>query len=222
MYLSSRIGVADLMSHKILAVLIGTMMVCGCISHTTFQSPKVLDPGQVNVGLGAMGWMQRNDSDRHQGFLEVDLYGRIGLTRNLDAGIKLFGPFGGIFGDAKYQLWQRPPFLSADLGFSYGRFGDMPDSGDDFYYFGFYPMLLIGYEDLYGGVKLIYVEETRHRSYGPGGTETERYSRPGIVLGATVGARVKMRPEVNIYKIDQGLLYTGGLAVEWVSKPPVD
>lgn len=210
------------MSRRILVILVATMMFCGCVSHTTFQSPRVLDPGQANVGLGGAGWVQRHDTHRHHGFLEGVLYGRVGVTRNLDVGIKLFGPFGGIFGDVKYQLWQRPPFVSADLGFSYGRFGDMPDSGDDFDYLGFYPMVLFGYEDLYGGVKLIYVEEVRHRKYGPGGTETERYSRPGIVVGTSVGSKVRMRPEMNIYKISDGVLFTAGLAIEWASVPRVD
>jgi hypothetical protein len=156
--------------------------------------------------------------------MEVDVYGRVGIARNVDAGIKLFGPFFGIFGDVKWQIRRSIPLVSLGLGGSYGHFGDMPDSGDDFDYLGLYPVVLFGTEKVHGGMRMVYIEEVRHHSYGSLGTTTDSSYLLGFLLGACLEDKgTRALPEVTIYLhpfeglTESRILMVAGVAFEIVS-----
>ena len=101
----------------LLCVIASIIVFTNCM---TFQSPKTLEPGEIAVGGGPWG-ITMLEAYKPKPLIEpwVTLYGgvfmRYGILPNLDVGISLGHPYGGL--DIKYQILHRGPFfLSADIG----------------------------------------------------------------------------------------------------------
>jgi len=52
----------------------------GCISLSTYQSPKILEKGDAQAGVGMLA-----------GFGELSLIGRYGISDRMDIGAKIYG-----------------------------------------------------------------------------------------------------------------------------------
>ena len=105
-----------------LAGTAGLLILSGCVSLSSLQSPRVLEPKQEFHGFALAGFY---DQDQNVvGLYEIDIYGRFGIAKNWDLGYKIYGVpllFGGIQGDIKYQILAKPLKIAGDLGLSYSR-----------------------------------------------------------------------------------------------------
>lgn len=152
----------------------------GCAAlMNTYQTPKTLKPGNINLGFGAGIRLIDQDTRRFKyPIIPAAYYGRIGVLRRVDVGIKTaynwneweFLSFGA---DVKYQLHQAPFPISVNIGFGTGSkafegLGSVDGDlfGDKYHYDGFgeegvykydtkFAGLVAGYKRYYVGVKLI-------------------------------------------------------------------
>lgn len=129
-------------------------------------------------------------------FSSMDIYGRFGIVENLDVGVKLseFYPFLKVVTDVKYQILRNPITVSADLGYSFYL--------EHITTHGFYPMILFGKENLYGGIKVIF-----HSIWGvvepfDKNVSTGYLIFPGFMVGTAFGDRVRLLLEAEIYFTD--------------------
>jgi len=184
-------------------IIIYVTLVClpiciGC-SFTTFQSPKTVNPGKVVFGLGVGGGLARFEEEVGP-IVETNLYMRVGLTRNLDFGLRNITAY-GFAGDLKYQFSQEPN-VAFSLGASYMTVPDIelhsgpPSVEETDRFFVVYPLLLVGEEKLYGGLRCTYWSERCHGIWYSG-TRTYKTFLPGIMVGAAMGKRFKIMPELN-------------------------
>jgi hypothetical protein len=202
-------------SYWLLSVLLLAMAFSGCVSYTTLQSPKVMEPGQWAIGAGCAATTEDVG--------EFSLYGRMGVVRHLDVGLKLFdfAPSLGVFGDVKYQMWEKAPFLSGDLGFSHmsspNLFGS--DDSDDLECFALYPMLLFGSEQLYAGAKVVYFsQEVEFLDLVDKTTISDHFFI--LTLGGSFGdEHIRVMPEfdIGVWSMKETATW-GGLAIQHVSK----
>jgi hypothetical protein len=69
-------------------VLLASALPTAC-RHALFQSPEVLEPGEHAIGLGALGAAVLAPAILPH---EIDLFCRIGIDGNTDAGTRLLYP----------------------------------------------------------------------------------------------------------------------------------
>lgn len=173
------------------------ILLSGCVSLSSLQSPKVLEPKQESHGFALAGFY---DQDQHKlGLYEVDLYGRFGIAKHWDWGYKIYGIpfwFAGIQGDIKYQILDKPLKIAGDIGLSYARVEN------DINTVGVYPMLLVGYQRFYTGVKAVYFISNGEIEFFD--SFRARHALPGIVFGAIIGKKQQIVPEINLYFFPQG------------------
>jgi hypothetical protein len=174
----------------------------GCITFSTFQSAEVQEKGELTGGIGILGFTGAGTS----GLSEFVLQARYGLGSNFDAGVKFFGfpPFGGIYGDVRYQFMKNPFYGTLQAGVSY--FGFKDDNDNKTSVTVFYPAIFFGTERFYCGFKWIHATTgfTLFDSdvTASGGT-------PGIVAGAVIGTKTKFIPEINVYFFDEVAVMPG-------------
>ena len=195
-----------------LAAILTAVMLTGCFSLATFQSPKVLERGQTAFGAGAGITTEK--------LLGTSAFGRVGLSQNLDAGFKLLGvPLSGVFGDVKYQLWENVSYGSLDFGVSY-MWGSSTLRSTDWTCLGLHPMVLLGDEKVHGGVKIVcLLDEVEFYPVGLGEKITwSAGAFPVIFVGISIGGRVKVMPEVSISFPSEGNQVWAGLAVQLNTK----
>ena len=128
------------------------LLLAGCSSMSVFQSPGVLPKGKTETGIGTS--FITNEEELY--FVNLEVHTRRGLGKNWEAGAKLFGLpvlIGGVMGEIKYQLLDKPFLVSADLGASCLLTRDLN-------YFEGYPMLIFGIDRIYGGYRGIYRNAT--------------------------------------------------------------
>lgn len=151
----------------------------GCYTTAFFQSPKILDKGKVEIGVG----MTEIGGDLYEIFGQM----RIGIGKKSDIGFRVFGkpPIGpekggfvGIYGDSKEQLTDGPFYVSYVLGLSYA------------YPFALaaYPTIAVGTENFYGAARVIIIGGKG----GIGGIV------PGLTFGAFIGEKFFIVPEFGI------------------------
>ena len=169
-------------------ILAGVLILQGCVSLSTFNTPTTTkkDNIRLGIGLGGMGVGEATVGP----FPEV--YGRVGLGERVDIGGKFTGPLGGITADVKYQLVDQRLKMAADLSGSIFFAG--PNSVQ--------PGLLVGTEHLYLGGRLMVFP-------GPlsGDQRTFEFDdvsastvMPGVLLGASIGNQeFRVMPEVSAY-----------------------
>jgi hypothetical protein len=172
---------------------------CISCSFTTFQSPETVKPGNIVFGLGFGGGFAQLEEEVSP-ILETNLYMRLGLARNLDFGLRNISAY-GFAGDLKYQFLQEPN-VAFSFGASYMSVPHLdlhsgpPSVEETDRYFVVYPVLLVGEEKLYGGLRCTYWSERCHGIWYSG-TRTYNTFLPGIMVGAAVGKRFKIMPELN-------------------------
>jgi len=196
-----------------LAAILAILLLSSCYSLTTFQSAKVLDPGQAAFGGGA--------AIATGGVFETTAFGRIGLSQHSDVGFKVFGlpGFGFcLFGDMKYQFLKTVRNAAVDFGASYMD-GASSFGADEWNSVGLYPTVLFGDEKTYAGAKaVIIMGEIELDLFG--WQEKLDYSGwfPMIFVGTCNGDRVKVMPEVGVSLPPGALNVWAGLAVQFSSK----
>jgi len=165
------------------------------------------------LGLGFSGFADEESA----GYGVIDIYGRMGISPHLDAGIKAFGIplgfLGGILFDMKYALTPGQRTMAVDFGVSY--FGV-----EDTHVWGFYPAIMYGSRHVYGGVKAVIM--------GTGGTvelfnETTTISEtttfPGVFFGLAGGRKHRIMLDLNLYRFPENkLVLVPGVALQFQFK----
>jgi hypothetical protein len=188
-----------------LAGTAGLLILSGCVSLSSLQSPRVLEPKQEFHGFALAGFYDRDQNGL--GLYEVDIYGRFGIAKNWDLGYKIYGVpllFGGIQGDIKYQILAKPLKIAGDLGLSYSRVAGDEDVNVNA--FVVQPMILVGDERFYAGAKAVCVATSGRVEIFDSNSFGSRNALPGIVLGAVIeiGKKRQLAPEMNIYFLSKG------------------
>lgn len=109
-----------------------------CIPYSTLQTPETLPEGKFELNGGA-GWVGETA-------FALEVGSRYGLFDKVDMGLKFALP-GILLLDGKYKFYDSGIKASADMGVSYYLDATAGSA------FGFYPMILIGQEVWYAGVK---------------------------------------------------------------------
>ena len=190
---------------RILLMGVLAVAVSGCISYSTFQTPRVLERGEVVIGAGATGLPGDDPA------VLPEVYGRFGIAERVDAGVKMTGvpPWAWLMGDVKYQVVDGPFAVAADMGVSYAGTGvTIDDDSSDIGFLGLYPAIMAGTDRLYGGAKLIYI------AAGDGDTEWLSGNLYGLFAGTSFGERWRFLPEVHVYFGDETAVL-GGLGVQY-------
>lgn len=182
----------------LLLCLVFTMI--GCVSLSTYQSPKIVEKGSGQVGIGMLAGF----GDDEVGLGEVALIGRYGLAEKFDIGVKITNvpvliPYYNVYADVRYQILAHPLYVSGSLGTSVFRI-------DDFYTLGLYPTVMAGTDRVYAGAKWIFAlsaSESAQESFGT--------NFPGAVVGTTIGKnyRVHVMPEINVYFSNELIVFPG-------------
>ncbi len=185
-----------------LSVLI---ILSGCVSLSTYQSPKILDKGDAQVGVGMLAGF---GEIREVALGEVSLIGRYGISDRMDIGAKIYGlphlvQFYSLYGDLRYQLLTEPLYVS-------GAFGVSTFHVEDYRSTGLYPTIMFGTERIYGGVKWIRMISSSDEMEESLGTNFA-----GVVAGATFGKRLSFMPELNVYFADEELLFFPGVGLTY-------
>lgn len=204
------------MFRRLLVFVLVLPTLSGCFSLTTYQSARVLEPGEKVVGAGLGGFVEATDGGASVGLL--DLYGRMSLSPEVDAGVKVTGfpLLGGlVFADVKRQVLRDPLYVAADLGASvFVSF--IYDETGPIYLLGLYPMVLAGTEHVYAGARLSLL--------GGGNLEDDALIDftgvgvlPGAVVGGKFGTRLQVLPELNLYVLpeDGSVLLVPALGLQY-------
>ena len=187
--------------NAILLILI--MALSSCVSHGTYQTPKPLGVDDDLMGVGIMqGFGDTKDSRKPS----VDILYRRGLVKNVDVGLRTSGVlfYGGVLTiDAKYGVLRGPFLVSIDLGMSYTSSRNV--DSDSFDLVGYHPMLMIGTERVYLGLKQnIYHGEGRAKMLRMQADEHGKLSIPSLVIGVSVGKSFRIQPELNCFFLETG------------------
>jgi hypothetical protein len=183
----------------------------GCVSYTTLQSAKTLDPGEVLIGGGSAIPVSGNEIT-----LLPELNARIGIVNKFDVGIKYSVPSLYFF-DGKIQIIDAPVTLSADVGWSY--FSYTGSSGKSR---GkttcWYPMLIAGQEKWYVGIKEVYFHTRgEFEFFGLNKFEGSGWITTNIVAGGIIGDKVRLLPEMNFIIPKSGkLLFVPALGLQLI------
>ena len=184
-------------------VLLGVITVCsvilfsGCMSYTTLQSPKTLEPAEVILGAGFSKPLEVDS----KGFM-YEFNSRVGIVNRFDVGAKFV--MGALyFFDGKYQILKEPISVSADLGWSYYSYdGDIGVSHGTTT--AWYPMIIAGQEQWYVALKRVYLmTETEIELLGSQEFSGSGWYSTNIVAGVVLGKDIRLIPELN-YIIPQG------------------
>jgi hypothetical protein len=168
----------------------------GCVSLSSLQSPQVLEPKQQSHGFALAGFYDHEQNKLE--LYEIDVYGRFGIAKHWDLGYKIYGIpfwFAGIQQDIKYQILDKSVKIAGDIGISYTRVER------EINVFGFYPMLLVGTERFYAGVKAVYFTSSGGIEFF-GSFRSQTLS--SLVFGVIIGKKQQIVPEINIYFFPQG------------------
>lgn len=167
------------------------LVLSGCISYTTLQSPKTLDPGVVSVGGGA-----GVATDGTSSGLVAEAGMRAGIIKSFDVGAKWSFPT-LLFLDGKYQIVNGSVQVAADLGWSYFSYnGAIGNSHGTSY--GWYPMIMIGQDYWYAAVKGVYFQTSgTFDFFGTQSFSSSRWISTNVVFGTIIGSKVQFIPEVN-------------------------
>jgi hypothetical protein len=180
-----------------IVLLLVMLNLTGCMSYTTLQSPKTLEPGEVLIGAGAA-----IPTEASRPIFEVN--SRVGIIRNFDVGAKLAAG-NVIFLDGKYQILQDPIYISADLGWSYFSISD--DIAGNFHGKStcWYPMIIAGQDYWYVAVKKVYMStDGEVELIGSWNFSGSGWLSTNIVAGVILGDKIRLIPEVNLIIPDHG------------------
>ncbi|MBN1151306.1 hypothetical protein JXA84_08825 [candidate division WOR-3 bacterium] len=167
----------------------------GCVTYSTLQSPKTLEKGDYSVVIAGSKFVFQDSGETRLGSGSIDVFARAGLKHNLDFGCKATVYEGGefnLFSDVKYRFLERPVMVSGDAG-----------ALISFRTNGLYLMALAGNDNIYTGIKAMFVHEQPNSTHIL--AEDTAYipkNALGLVLGGGVGSFIKIVPELNVYFSD--------------------
>lgn len=166
----------------------------GCAGMNTLQTPKALEQGKVNIGLGSgIGIPNEKDQKYESAFTQGMGWARVGIVENLDVGIK--ASFNKLLGaDVKYQFVSTPVIVSALVG--YGRGKQEIIGGATRTINAPYTSLMFGYKSMYLGLKM----SDYYYLYENGNTR-DKMDRivPAITIGYfAVDYPTKLKPIVEV------------------------
>ncbi|MBN2364344.1 hypothetical protein JXL83_09455 [candidate division WOR-3 bacterium] len=175
--------------------LLVLFLLSGCIKYSTLQSPKTLERGDYSVGIAGSKFIFSDSGEARFGSGSIDVFARAGLKHNLDFGCKATIYEGGafnLFSDVKYRFFETPVMISGDVG-----------ALVSFRTNGLYLMALAGNDNIYTGIKAMFVHE-QPNSTQPMPAEDTAYipKNPlGLVLGGGISSfiNIKIVPELNVY-----------------------
>jgi hypothetical protein len=176
------------------------ILVSGC-AFTVAQSPETVAPGRVVAGgLGSLGLGQgASPAGPLLAGTELGAYGRAGLRRNLDAGVRLSLP-AGLGADIKYQVLSRRTRLALGLGASFLPWVAPPlvDSTRRMA-LGLYPLVVGGSRRAWCGLRgigLVHYDRGTIARY-------HVLAGPEFFVGSTVGrGRLQALPELHAWWLE--------------------
>lgn len=177
--------------YHLLILLTFILLFSGCMVYSTLQSAKTIKPGEVLAGAGFAFPMTEN---RTHFMPEVNA--RVGVVNNFDVCAKYSWP-SLFFLDGKIQLIDEQVTLSADLGWSFFNYsGDIGKSKGKST--GWYPMLILGQEHWYVGIKEVYFStEGEFEFFGINKFQGSGWITTNIIAGGVIGKNIRLLPEVN-------------------------
>ncbi|MFZ4621773.1 MAG: hypothetical protein ACOYNS_14525 [Bacteroidota bacterium] len=176
----------------ILFIVASAYLLTGCVTYTTLQTAQTLPPGKIMVGAGTAVILSDNSPE-----LMPELDARVGLVKNFDIGAKYSAP-SLYFVDGKIQVMSEPFALSADLGWSTFNYTDNTAISKGVST-GWYPMLMIGKEHWYAGVKGVYFEtKGQVEFFGLKKFQGSGWMYTSVVVGGMLGSTFRLLPEVNV------------------------
>ncbi len=170
------------------------LFLSGCMTFSTLQSPKTLERGDYSVGIAGSKFAFSDSGGQKLGSGSFDVFARAGMMHNMDAGFKATIYEGGsfnLFADAKYRFLERPFMISGDVG-----------TLISFRTNGLYLMALAGNDNIYTGLKAVFIHEQPNSTQPILNEENDAYipkNSFGVVFGGGIGSSVKIIPELNVY-----------------------
>ncbi len=178
----------------IVCSILALVLLVGCMPASTFHTPYVLQPGESVRGAGFTGFYSFAEGEPW--IPALDFYTRRSWGPNSDYGLRFAVPQLIPTVDVKYQVRREPVLIAADLAACLCPFP----------YPGIIPSLLVGTEQLYGGVKL---------------PLTMMHAGAGVMLGTALGRERNVLLEMNLFyqpavhpDMRSGMLGTVGAALQ--------
>jgi hypothetical protein len=220
-------------SSRILLIPLASLLLSGCPSLSTLQTPRTVPKGQTRFGIGAEAVGISSDGDSIT-VPQFEFSARYGLTDDIDIGAKLYAI--GVELGLKYQFLRGPLDIAIAPAASYisvntsvsGGSGEGADASVSVAHL--HAPLLLGYNvsdsvTLGFGPKLLYVISTASVSSEDA---TDTVTGDGLLVGGffsvplRVGNAFWIAPEVNVYKPigEDGLVWQGGLVFLFGGGPP--
>jgi len=187
--------------------LLAVALLCSgiaCFGPMAFQSPQVLRSGQGLVGAGATGDIYFSQPDNVMGLGDLCLYGRMGLGPQTDIGLKLVPD--AVTLDAKYQFTQRGLLVAGDVAVIGGWYPGFFDASS-YPVFAVAPLLLFGEPRIWSGVGVV----AGRGVWGRTGFDL----MPRVLVGAAIGRRFQVIPELDYYWRRQYPTLFGGIGLQF-------
>ena len=192
--------------HFLLIVLASMVVISGpgCVFLTSFHSPRVLQKGEVTVGVAANGLAVSDEDETSAAFGIPEINGRINIAPKTDLGLRIIFPAAGA--DLRYQLINRDPFFVAMGIAGSGLFTS------DANFVTVTPSIAFGSENVYGGFKYAVLGG----SFNEDDIEFEELG-PGVMFGVVLGKRrLRFNPEINVYFPGEGTITGFGVALRYL------
>ena len=165
----------------------------GCFTVPMLQTPKVLEKGKKEIGLGG-GVILYYEGDGKGLLYFPEIVGnyRVGVGKDTDIGFRIFVL--GAYVDIKHQFTKEYPYVSGVLGFSYALTSEEKGS------IGFYPSLIVGTDRFFTSAGAILIEGSVPNIFGGGSVEF-RGLVGRLAVGYSFGSKLRITPEVGTHLV---------------------
>ncbi len=175
---------------RIIIYLSGLFYLIGCTPIITFQTPELLQPNEVALGIGGWGIIEVIEEGDDIGIpIPSVAWLRVGISDRVNFGMRT-GLFDGLSMDLKYSFVQNPFAATGIMGITLVGW-------EDEMAVILSPTLLAGTNHLYGGWKILFTI-----------SEGVWDSLAGPLLGLSVGQRLKLIAEIVSLRDDPFSRYT--------------
>jgi len=226
--------------HRIFAAVVplAFLVMTGCPSLSTMQTPATVPKGEVRLGMGleSVGFSEKdaNGNVKTDTVPQFEFNARYGLTDNVDVGAKLYllglevgGKYQFAKGDFEAAIAPAVSYISVTVSDS-GSNGN----GDTLRVAYLHLPLLLGYKltdslELAFGPKALYVIASGTVSDS---TNQSSATSSGLMAGGFASIQLRLgkafwlAPEINVYKPfaegASGVIWQGGLALLFGGAPP--
>jgi hypothetical protein len=228
-------GSTTIASHRVLLIPLALVLLSGCPSLSTLQTPSTVPKGHTRFGIGAeaVHFSDTNDDNGSSFTLDIDTFpqlefsARYGLTDDIDIGAKLYAL--GVELGLKYQFLRGPLDIAIAPAASYATLdsGGGEDSRVHIVYL--HAPLLLGYNvsdsvTLGFGPKLLLAAAIGSTD----ATDTGVFAGGVVLAGGFVNLPLRVgnafwiAPEINVYTPigESRLIWQGGLVFLFGGPPP--